>query len=274
MVLVTGAMKILSADPKIQLHSDFLSPEEISEIIALGAEDERDSTVVNGKSGEVGVSTYRVCKVTYLDHHKHPTAMRIMERLAKAADLRPEQVEGLQVLRYTIGGHYFPHVDPFDVRNPTLKPILQRGGQRIVSALIGLKPADEGGETDFNRLKLSVPLKPGECLLFWGLHPDGTINMQTEHSAMQVLKGEKIILVSWMRERAFDGSEEVPEELSEKELFDKLVKAKRDREKECFKAIQSALAHFKCTLENDSKPMIETSTGEIHIQKEIRVVSR
>lgn len=273
MGLVNGAMTLLTADPKIQLHSAFLSEAEITELIALGAADERDSTVVDGKSGETGPSNYRVCKVSYLDHKKQPLAMKVMERLAQVANIRVEQVEGLQILRYGIGGHYFPHVDPFDSRNEAVKPILKMGGQRIISALIGLKPADEGGETDFNRLKLNVTLKPGDCLLFWGLHPDGTINMLTEHSAMPVLRGEKIILVSWMRERAFDGSEEVPELPTETELEDRLFEAKAKREQDCFKAIQMNLAQYKCVLSNTSEPFIGPD-GELHVKKEVKVISR
>jgi hypothetical protein len=203
-----------------------------------------------------------------------PIVQKLIDKLASFSRVRPEQVEGLQILRYTVGGHYFHHVDPFDTRNPALKSVLKMGGQRIVSALIGLKPADEGGETDFNRLKMNVNLMPGQCLLFWGLHPDGTPNMMAEHSAMPVIRGEKVILVSWMRERAFDGSEEVPDSPTEDELMLKLESAKRMREEECFKAIQASLINFNCTMTNLSVPRINSTTGEIYLEKEVRIISQ
>lgn len=267
-------MKVLSESPKIITIDNFLSPEEIEELIKIGKTDERDSTVVDGESGEVKQSTYRVCKITYLDHLKNEMVKRVMDRIGDAAKLRPKQIEGLQILRYGIGGHYFPHVDPFDQRNPNLKKSTAMGGQRVVSVIIGLQKAPKGGETDFSRLRMSVALEPGQALLFWSLHPDGTINYLSEHSAMPVMEGEKAVLVTWIRERAFDGSEEVPEPPTEAQLERGLAAAQKRREVECERAIKSALDHFQCNLENTSTPVLDPKTGQFHVRKEIRVTSR
>jgi prolyl 4-hydroxylase len=267
-------MKLLSESPRILTIDSFLTPEEIEELITIGRTDERESTVVDGQSGEVRASSYRVCKITYLDPKKQSIVSDILIRLAAAAKCRPEQIEGLQILRYPIGGHYFPHVDPFDSRNPLLKKSLTMGGQRIASVIIGLKKADKGGETDFNKLRMSVLLEPGQALMFWSLHADGMINYQTEHSAMPVLEGEKIVLVTWIRERKFDGSEEVPEPLNESQLQRSLDHAKKTREIECDRALKSALEHFNCKLENTSEPILDPITGEIHVRREIRIVSQ
>lgn len=267
-------MKQLSGDPKILTIDEFLKPDEIEQLISLGAAGEHDSTVVDGKSGEVETSNYRVCKLTYLDDASQPLTKALMERIASIAKVRPCQVEGLQVLRYSIGGHYFPHVDPFDTRSGQLKQVLRMGGQRIASIVIGLKQADKGGETDFNRLKMSLKLKPGEALFFWSLHSNGQINQLSEHSAMPVLEGEKIVLVSWIRERAFDGSEEIPEPLTEDQLKNNLETVKHQRELECFRTIESVLQQFNCTMTNSSIPKIDQNTGEVYIHKEIKVISR
>jgi len=267
-------MNLLSENPKIITIDNFLSPEEIAELIAIGKKDEKPSTVVDGESGEVRQSNYRVCNITYLDHLKNEMIKRVMDRIAEAAKLRSKQVEGLQILRYQIGGHYFPHVDPFDQRNPNLKKSIAMGGQRIVSVIVGLEKAAKGGETDFSRLRMSVCLEPGQALLFWSLYPDGSINYFSEHSAMPVLEGEKAVLVTWIRERAFDGSEEVPEPPTEQQLQRSLESAKKRREIECERALKSTLEHFYCKLENTSEPMLDPASGEIHIRKEIRIISK
>lgn len=267
-------MNTLSENPKILTIDKFLSEDEIKELIAIGKSDERSSTVVDGESGEVRASSYRVCKITYLDHAKHPIVKSVMDRIAVASKLRPNQVEGLQILRYGIGDHYFPHVDPFDQRNPNLKKSISMGGQRIVSVIIGLEKASKGGATDFSRLRMNVMLEPGQGLFFWSLHSDGTINYLSEHSAMPVMEGEKAVLVTWIRERAFDGSEEVPEPPTEKDLIRTLESTKRRREIDCEKALKSALDHFNCKLENTSEPFLDAASGEIHVRKEIRIISR
>lgn len=267
-------VNILSESPKIITIDNFLSKEEIDALIAIGKKDEKPSTVVDGESGEVRSSSYRVCNITYLDHLKNELVNKVMGRIAEAAKLRQKQVEGLQILRYRIGGHYFPHVDPFDQRNPNLKKSITMGGQRIVSVIIGLEKAPKGGETDFSRLRMNVCLEPGQALIFWSLHTDGSINYLSEHSAMPVLEGEKAVLVTWIRERAFDGSEEVPEPSTEQQLRQSLESAKKRREIECERALKSALEHFNCTLENNSEPILDPKTGEIHVRKEIRIISK
>lgn len=267
-------MKLLSESPKIITVDSFLTPDEVEKLITIGRSDERESTVVDGQSGEVRASSYRVCKITYLDAKKEGIVSDLVTRIAHAAKTRPQQIEGLQILRYTIGGHYFPHVDPFDQRNPLLKKSLSMGGQRIASVIIGLKKADKGGETDFNKLRMNVTVEPGQALMFWSLHSDGTINYQTEHSAMPVLEGEKIVLVTWIRERNFDGSEEVPDPPSEVDLKRSLEHAKRAREIECDRAVKAAIEHFNCELVNSSEPFVDPATGQIHVRKEIRIISR
>jgi hypothetical protein len=266
-------MNLLSESPKILTIDSFLTPDEVEELITIGRADERESTVVDGQSGEVRASSYRVCKITYLDPKKQAIVADLLIRIAAVAKSRPEQIEGLQILRYSIGGHYFPHVDPFDQRNPLLKKSLSMGGQRIASVIVGLKKADKGGETDFNKLRMNVMLEPGQALMFWDLHADGTINYQTEHSAMPVLEGEKIVLVTWIRERNFDGTEEVPPPPSELDLKRSLDHARKAREIECERALKAALEHFNCKLDNTSEPTLDPASGEIHVRKEIRIVS-
>jgi prolyl 4-hydroxylase len=267
-------MNLLSESPKIITIDSFITPEEVQELIEIGKSDERESTVVDGTSGEVRASSYRVCKITYLDNKKHSIVADLLVRIANTAKCRIQQIEGLQILRYSIGGHYFPHVDPFDQRNPLLKNSVTMGGQRIASVIIGLKKADKGGETDFNKLRMNLALEPGQALVFWSLHQDGSINYQTEHSAMPVLEGEKAVLVTWIRERSFDGSEEVAEPPTEEALKNSLEQAKKARELTCERALKDALEHFNCELLSDVEPFVDTRTGEIHVRKSIRIISK
>jgi prolyl 4-hydroxylase len=266
-------MKLLHANPKIISKEGFLTDSEVKNLIELASKDEKDSSVIDGQNGSVKSSSYRVCKVSYLDKAEDPIFQSLRDRIANAAGVRPCQLEGIQVLRYELGGHYYPHVDPVDTKNLGYDKFVSTGGQRIISFLIGLKEAEEGGSTEFHRISLSHKLKPGELMMFWSLNADGTINHLSEHSAMPVLKGEKIVVVGWIRERNFNGSEEV-EKRSEEELIYELDQATKKRELDCFRRIEAVLRECNCTLENSSYPTVHRVTGVIHINKEIRVKSR
>lgn len=262
----------LCSNPKILSIESFLLPSEITALIEAAAKSENDSSVIDAQDGKIASSTYRVCKVSYLEQPRE-LIESIRTRIAGAAGVRPCQLEGVQILRYGLGGHYFPHVDPVDSRNPGYQRFVALGGQRIISFLIGLKEAEEGGETDFSRVRVSRKLKPGELLLFWSLNPDGTVNHLSEHSAMPVMKGEKIVVVGWIRERSFDGTEEVKER-QESEILEELERTTKKRERECFTKVEGVLREYNCTLVNHSYPVVDPSTGVIHVHREVRVQSK
>lgn len=262
----------LCSNPKIVSIESFLLPSEIETLIEAASKSEKESAVIDAQDGKITSSTYRVCKVSYMEHPRE-LVENLRDRVASAAGVRPCQLEGIQVLKYGLGGHYFPHVDPVDGRNPGYERFVAMGGQRIISFLIGLKEPEEGGETDFSRVKVSRRLKPGELLLFWSLNPDGTVNHLSEHSAMPVMKGEKVVVVGWIRERNFDGSEEIRER-DESEIIEELERTTKKRERECFTRVEGVLREFNCTLVNHSYPIVDPSTGKIHVHREVRVQSK
>lgn len=262
----------LCSNPKIVSIESFLMPSEIETLMESAARAEKDSAVIDAQDGKITSSTYRVCKVSYMEQPRE-LIEAIRQRIAAAAGVRTCQLEGIQILKYGLGGHYFPHVDPVDSRNPGYERFVRMGGQRIISFLIGLKEAEEGGETDFSRVRVSRKLKPGELLLFWSLNPDGTVNHLSEHSAMPIMKGEKVVVVGWIRERSFDGSEEVRDR-SEEQILEELERTTKKRERECYTKVESVLREFNCTLVNCSYPVVDPATGVIHVHREVRVQSK
>ena len=90
----------------------------------------------------------------------------------------------LQVLHYTVGGKYVPHVDQYT-------------GDREVSCIIYLNNVEEGGETFFPNTynnkgeSIKIKPKPGRVLLFQCGH-------SAIHAGLPVIKGTKMVIYTFL----------------------------------------------------------------------------
>ena len=74
-------------------------------------------------------------------------------------------------------------------------------GNRLVSVLVYLSCACEGGETQFTSLGLSVTPTPGTALLWHNFDRKGVLDRRTLHCGRPVLAGEKWGMNIWFRQR-------------------------------------------------------------------------
>lgn len=264
---------VLSEQPLIILHDKFLKTEEIAELLAATTQGQNKTTVVDNVSGDSVYSNYRTGKLGYVPDGV-PIAEKIMARLISITNVRRCQIEGFQVLRYGIADQYLPHTDFFHPGVPAFTKQIAYGGQRIMSVIMCLQAAEEGGALDFPQIKVTRKLETGDAVIFWDLDKEGRGDMRTEHAAMPVVKGEKISLVCWIRERAFNGSEEKAPMPDEKQLRGMLQQSKNLRQVECAKAIEKALEYFDCGINQTSKPMVDNKTGLIVLKREFRVEAK
>lgn len=133
-----------------------------------------------------------------------PDLVMQMTRLRIAATIgqKFDQLEPTNILHYDPGQEYRPHYDavrPDEV--PDFEADLRAHGQRLVTVLVYLNDAYEGGETEFPRLGQRFKGKPGDALIFWNLDADGEIERQSLHAGLPVTGGEKWLLSQWVRQR-------------------------------------------------------------------------
>ena len=98
------------------------------------------------------------------------------------------------MLRYRPGGEYRPHFDAipgFD-------------NQRILTMIVWLSEAYEGGETLLMKTGAKLKGKAGDALLFRNTLPDGTRDLDSAHAGLPVTSGEKLIASRWIRARPFE----------------------------------------------------------------------
>lgn len=199
---------ILSRKPLVVVRRGFLSKREVSHLLGLGAARWKPSTVVDNETGQDAKHEDRTGFLADLRDSEDSIVAGVETKLGLLTKTRPCQGETIQLIRYGRAHRYLTHLDAFDPRVPAHAQHLLMGGQRAYTAIVCLKKAAAGGETEFPKLGLKILLRPGDALYWENINPDGTPSDLSTHSGRPVKAGEKIILSRWIRQRAFDGSEE------------------------------------------------------------------
>ncbi|MDE2412559.1 MAG: 2OG-Fe(II) oxygenase [Sphingomonadales bacterium] len=209
-----GAMKALGekvrarlgADPLVErlpgdqaelwATSDFLSPDECTRMMAL-----IDRTAVPSQIFDHGYN--EVWRTSYSgDVDANDRFVQMIERRIDDLLGIPHTFgETIQGQRYAPGQEFREHMDWFWTKAPYFKTEAKRGGQRAFTAMIYLNDIEEGGETAFINLGLSIPPQRGVLLAWNNATPDGALNQFTLHAGTPVTRGTKYIITKWYRTR-------------------------------------------------------------------------
>ena len=127
---------------------------------------------------------------------------KIEYAISEFTKLPIENQEGLQVLHYDVDEEYKAHHDFFVKNTEYWRGQIQNGGQRMFSFLLYLNQPEEGGETEYPQLNKMVAPSPGKVCMHQNV-VDGKEYFKSEHAALPVKKGEKWVLVTWIREGEF-----------------------------------------------------------------------
>ncbi|WP_243523774.1 2OG-Fe(II) oxygenase [Bacillus pseudomycoides] len=177
-------------EPLIVVLENVLSDEECEELIELSKNSMRRSKI--GASREV--NNIRTSSGTFLEGNE--TVAKIEKRVSLIMNIPVEYGEGLHVLKYTPGQEYKAHYDYFAEHSRAAE------NNRISTLVMYLNDVEEGGETYFPKLDLSIAPKKGSAVYFEYFYNDKSLNELTLHGGASVIKGEKWVATQWMRRRA------------------------------------------------------------------------
>lgn len=190
-------------EPSIVCIDNVLSDEECEALKNRSLERLKRNTTVDNDDGSYQIFTGRTSQGTSWKRGEDELFERIDQRLSELAGWPVENGEGLQVMRYEVGGQYTPHYDYFPPEYPGSAKQMERGGQRVSTVLMYLNDPEEGGETEFPNIKLKVVPKKGSAVIFEYRHDDGRLDPNSLHAGLPVLKGEKWIATRWIRQGTF-----------------------------------------------------------------------
>lgn len=178
-------------EPLVVVLGNVLSEEECDELIMLSKNKMQRSKI--GKSRDV--SDIRTSSGAFLEDDENPFIMTIEKRISAIMNIPVAHGEGLHILHYTPGQEYKAHFDYF---SPASKA---SGNNRISTLVMYLNDVEEGGETVFPKLNLSVHPKKGMAVYFEYFYQDQELNENTIHAGAPIIKGEKWIATQWMRKQ-------------------------------------------------------------------------
>jgi prolyl 4-hydroxylase len=81
-------------------------------------------------------------------------------------------------------------------------------GQRTWTFMIYLNDVEEGGETEFPRIEQKISPKKGTAVVWKNSDGNGSENPASHHSGLAVVKGKKIIITKWFREKVYNSIED------------------------------------------------------------------
>lgn len=192
---------VISKSPKIIVYPEFLTTFEIETLIKTAEPLLKRSTVVGTDISNSVESPDRTSETCFLNDDL-PIVNKIKARINKYSKMPIENIESLQVLRYTPGQQYKPHYDYFITDDQTAP-------QRVETFLIYLNDVEAGGETEFPELGIKIKPQTGLALFWENGRQVGDLvipDPKTLHAGTPVKSGIKWAMNVWIRNKPIKSS--------------------------------------------------------------------
>ncbi|WP_206951778.1 2OG-Fe(II) oxygenase [Trinickia acidisoli] len=189
--------------PQLILFGNVLSASECEQLIERSRHCLRRSTTVNVDDGGAEVIQNRTSEGIWFQRCEDAFITMLDRRIAALMNWPLENGEGLQIMRYGVGGEYRPHFDFFPPGQAGAAHHTAHGGQRIATLIVYLNDVPGGGTTVFPEAGIALTPKRGNAVYFRYMNGTGQLDALSLHAGAPVTGGEKWIMTKWMRERAY-----------------------------------------------------------------------
>jgi len=180
-------------EPLIVVLDKVLSNQECDQLIEFSKDKLKRSKI--SSTGEEEVNEIRTSSSMFFQESENDILEELEKRISDIMCIPIEHAEGIQILRYTPGQEYKAHYDFFNSASKAAK------NNRISTLVIYLNDVEEGGETYFPKLNLSISPKKGSAVYFEYFYNSEYLNELTLHGGAPVIKGEKWVATQWMRKQ-------------------------------------------------------------------------
>ena len=195
-----GLCPITDGYNRPKILKNFISLDLCQKLIDWAAPRMKDAEVIAYDKLD---SKSRNNKVAWMNK-KNKICLPIIENAEKLVRLPRKNFEDLQIAMYYPGMYFHHHTDQCKEDNKPCHSENRRGGLRIYTILLYLNDGYEGGETDFNKLKMRFKPPAGSAVLFENLNTKGDqVHPLSEHAGLELKSKQKWIANFWIREDTF-----------------------------------------------------------------------
>ena len=200
--IADAARETLRESPRFLTCAAFLTQPLCAYLVERARPKLTQAKVFDAKSGTLKVDAMRSNTGAVFSLIETDFVIQLVRaRIAHAASVAPDALEPAEVLHYSIGEAYRPHVDFFHPQLPNFAEQMRVKGQRIKTCLVYLNEDFEGGETEFPKLAFKFRGRAGDALIFENVKANGTGDLSTLHAGLPPTQGEKWLFSQWMRSK-------------------------------------------------------------------------
>ena len=168
-----NAYKVPVETAEIWSIPEFVSADECARLIA-----EVNRTAKPSDLLDQGYGHERAHRTSYSGdfNSDDPFVKMIERRIDDTLGLPHENGETIQGQRYDVGQEFRAHMDWFWTKAPYWKREEQQGGQRCFTAMLYLNDVEEGGETHFHNIGVTIAPQQGALIVWNNAGLDGSLN--------------------------------------------------------------------------------------------------
>ena len=186
----------------IQLYTidKFLTKDECNKIIYYTNNKLVKSEITNKNEIDKNFRTSKTCHVNTLNNQGKNYLKYIDDKICNTLMIPSKFSEEIQIQRYEIGQQFKLHSDYFNIIDHD--NYCKSQGNRTWTFMVYLNDTQEGGATHIPAIKQRFYPKTGKALIWNNLLEDGSNNINTLHAGESIIKGRKIIITKWFRQKA------------------------------------------------------------------------
>lgn len=188
---------VINDTAQLCVIKNFLSDKECDGLVRLINSQLRPS----GISNAVEDKSFRTSTTCDLGIMHDPLIAKVDRKISRCLGVSLNYSEVMQGQKYQVGQQFKAHTDYFEPGMEEYQIYASKQGNRTWTFMIYLNEPEEGGETNFPKLGQKFTPKKGMAVAWNNLDSFGRPNSNTLHAGLPVIRGEKIVITKWFREK-------------------------------------------------------------------------
>ena len=192
-----NAKRVQTDKINLNIIEDFLDEDTCKYLIKIIRKNNYRSTITTQDTEpDKYFRTSKTCDMPQED----PVVKKLEQQMCDYLGIEFERTETTQGQFYEAGNEFKAHTDWFTRDSEEWNKFAKRDGQRTWTFMLYLNTVEEGGETEYTNLGISMKPKMGMGIIWNNMDNKGQELQDTIHWGKPPIKGEKFVITKWFRE--------------------------------------------------------------------------